>query len=231
MEQKLIIAIDGHSSCGKSSFAKLIAARLKYIYVDSGAMYRAITLYCIRKKLVTPESALVDKIIESLSMIQIAFRYNPDTKLYETFLNNENVESEIRQSEVSNHVSIVSKIKEVRSRMVELQREIGVFKGIVMDGRDIGTVVFPDAEIKIFMTATVEIRAVRRYLELKAKGIESDLDLIKKNIEERDFIDSNRENSPLKKAGDAILLDNSDMTLDQQMIWFMNVLNRYYDEN
>lgn len=231
MEKKIIIAVDGYSSCGKSSFAKLIASKLNYIYVDSGAMYRTITLYCIREGLVTTKSASVEKIIEELPKITIDFRYNPDLELYESFLNGENVENEIRESEVSNHVSIVSKIKEVRSRMVELQREIGVLKGIVMDGRDIGTVVFPDAEIKIFMTASVQIRAQRRYLELKEKGIEADLQAISKNIRERDYIDSNREISPLRQAIDAILLDNSEMTLAQQMDWFMNILKKHNNED
>jgi cytidylate kinase len=231
MNQKLIIAIDGHSSCGKSSFAKLIANKLGYIYVDSGAMYRAITLYSLRNNLVSSKGAQVEEIINSLPKIRIDFRYNPDLEIYETFLNSENVEQEIRELTVSNLVSIVSKIKEVRARMVELQREIGVFKGIVMDGRDIGTVVFPDADIKIFMTATAEIRAERRYLELKEKGTEVDIKLIEKNIIERDNIDSTREVSPLKRAEDAYILDNSNMSLDQQMDWFADILKGYYNEN
>lgn len=231
MSQKLIIAIDGHSSCGKSSFAKLIANKLGYIYVDSGAMYRAITLYSLRNNLVNSKGAQVEEIINSLPKIRIDFRYNPDLEIYETFLNSENVEQEIRELTVSNLVSIVSKIKEVRARMVELQREIGVFKGIVMDGRDIGTVVFPDADIKIFMTATAKIRAERRYLELKEKGTEVDIKLIEKNIIERDNIDSTREISPLKRAEDAHILDNSNMSFDQQMSWFAEILKGYYNEN
>lgn len=231
MSQKLIIAIDGHSSCGKSSFAKLIANKLGYIYVDSGAMYRAITLYSLRNNLVNSKGAQVEEIINSLPKIRIDFRYNPDLEVYETFLNSENVEQEIRELTVSNLVSIVSKIKEVRARMVELQREIGVFKGIVMDGRDIGTVVFPDADIKIFMTATAKIRAERRYLELKEKGTDVDIKLIEKNIIERDNIDSTREISPLKRAEDAHILDNSNMSFDQQMSWFAEILKGYYNEN
>lgn len=230
-KKKIIIAVDGHSSCGKSSFAKLIARELNYIYIDSGAMYRAVTLYCKRLNLVNHGGAYEEGIKKVLPDIKIAFNYNPDTKLYETFLNNENVEEEIRRIEVSRLVSIVSRIKEVRTRMVELQREIGVFKGIVMDGRDIGTVVFPDAEIKIFMTASAEVRAERRWLELKGMGIEAGREEILKNILERDEIDSNREISPLRRADDAFLLDNSNMTFDQQMDWFRGLMKQLDNED
>lgn len=231
MKKRLIIAVDGHSSCGKSSFAKLIARELEYIYIDSGAMYRAVTLYCKRLNLVNQDGVSVEGIKKIMPDITIAFNYNPDTRKYETFLNNENVEEEIRLIEVSRLVSIVSSIKEVRERMVELQREIGVFKGIVMDGRDIGTVVFPDAEIKIFMTASPEIRAHRRWLELKGMGIDTDKEEILKNILERDDIDSNRDISPLRKADDAYLLDNSEMTFDDQMNWFRNIMKNFENEN
>ncbi|MCD4770157.1 MAG: (d)CMP kinase [Bacteroidales bacterium] len=231
MKKRLIIAIDGYSSCGKSSFAKLIARELNYLFIDSGAMYRAVTLFALRNRLIENNTVNRDKIAESLSSIQIDFRYNTDRKVYETFLNNENVEEEIRRFEVSNFVSPVSQIKEVREKMVELQREIGVFKGIVMDGRDIGTVVFPDADIKIFMTASHEIRARRRYDELAAKGIDVDYEKINLNISSRDKADSEREISPLKKADDAIVLDNSNMTINEQMVWFGKLIEKMGDEN
>ena len=186
--RKMIIAIDGHSSCGKSTFAKAIAAKLGYIFIDSGAMYRAVTLFCIREKAVGEWFINSNDIVRMLPMINITFSYNCDIGEYETFLNSENVEWEIRNVEVTRHVSAVSKIPEVRSRMVQLQREIGAFKGVVMDGRDIGTVVFPDADLKIFMTASVDVRAMRRYNELKDKGLDVDLDSIRQRIIERDQI-------------------------------------------
>ena len=231
MGKKLIIAIDGYSSCGKSSFAKLIAKELNYLFIDSGAMYRAITLFALRNRFIENNTVKRDEVVESLSSVQIDFRYNPDRDMYETFLNSENVEEEIRQFEVSSYVSPVSQIKEVREKMVELQREIGIFKGIVMDGRDIGTVVFPDADIKIFMTASHEIRAKRRYDELTAKGIDVDYEKIKNNISSRDKADSEREISPLKKADDAIVLDNSNMTINEQMVWFGKLIEKMGDEN
>ena len=231
MDKKLIIAVDGYSSCGKSTFAKEIAKEMHYLFIDSGAMYRAVTLYCLRKGLIGNGFIKKEEIISSLPDIDIKFRYNPDHKVYNTFLNSENVEEEIRQIEVSSYVSPVSTIREVRTRMVELQREIGIFKGIVMDGRDIGTVVFPDADIKIFMTASVEVRAKRRYKELEEKGQDVDFDEIMKNIASRDRIDSSREVSPLKQAEDAFLLDNSDMTVKEQMEWFRELLNDTRHEN
>ena len=231
MEKKLIIAVDGYSSCGKSSFARLIAKELNYLFIDSGAMYRAVTLFALRNRFIENNTVKRDEVVESLSSVQIDFRYNPDRDMYETFLNSENVEEEIRQFEVSSYVSPVSQIKEVREKMVELQREIGIFKGIVMDGRDIGTVVFPDADIKIFMTASHEIRAKRRYDELTAKGIDVDYEKIKNNISSRDKADSEREISPLKKADDAIVLDNSNMTINEQMVWFGKLIEKMGDEN
>jgi cytidylate kinase len=231
MDKKLIIAIDGYSSCGKSSFAKLIAKELEYLFIDSGAMYRSVTLFAIRHDLVEGNDINRAEIVNSLPGINIDFRYSADKKIYETFLNNENVESDIRQIEVSKYVSPISQIREVREKMVELQREIGVFKGIVMDGRDIGTVVFPDADIKIFMTALPEIRAKRRYDELTSKGVEVNFDEILENVNYRDKSDSGRPMSPLMKADDAIELDNSDMTLDEQMEWFNNVLKKVRDED
>jgi len=224
MKKKLIIAIDGYSSCGKSTFARVIAKELNYIFIDSGAMYRAVTLYSIRRKFIG--SGILDEegILEELKDIHIEFVYNPDISEYETFLNSENVEREIRGIEVSAHVSRISQIPGVRSRMVELQRQIGVYKGIVMDGRDIGTVVFPDADLKIFMTALVEIRAKRRYDELKAKGLKVEFDEIRRNIIARDITDENRDISPLRRAEDAIVLDNSRMTVEEQMIWVHRII-------
>jgi cytidylate kinase len=226
MKKKLIIAIDGYSSCGKSTFAKAIAKELKYIYIDSGAMYRTVTLYCLRKGLKTRDGIDVNGIIPALKEININFIYNSDKDEYETFLNSENVEREIRGTEVSASVSRVSQIYEVRARMVELQRQIGVFKGIVMDGRDIGTVVFPDAEIKIFMTASVDIRAKRRYDELLSKGEKVSLDEIKRNIIARDIADENRDISPLRRAEDAVVLDNSRMSVKQQMEWVREIIEK-----
>lgn len=225
MNRKLIIAVDGYSSCGKSTFAKAIAKELNYFYIDSGAMYRAVTLFCIRKGYIDKSMVKEKEITESMADIYIRFRYNPDIGQYETYLNGENVEAEIRQVEVSSMVSIISKIRAVRERLVEMQRETGMMKGIVMDGRDIGTVVFPDADIKIFMTASEEIRAERRYKESQEKGIKVEFKNVLNNISERDTIDAGREISPLKKAEDAYVLDNSDMTVSQQMEWFRDILN------
>ena len=230
MEKKLIIAIDGYSSCGKSTFAKAIARELNYIYIDSGAMYRAVTLYCLRKGYAGKGEIRMNDILADIGDIDICFVYNPDIGEYETYLNNENVEREIRGIEVSSHVSRISQIPEVREKMVELQRQIGVFKGIVMDGRDIGTVVFPDADLKIFTTASVDIRAKRRYDELRSKNIHVDPDEIRKNIIARDIADENRDISPLRKADDAMVLDNSRMTVDEQMEWVMEIISKkYYD--
>jgi cytidylate kinase len=224
MDKRLIIAIDGYSSCGKSTFAKTIAKELNYIYIDSGAMYRAVTLYCMRKKLIGKGGINIDGILSDLKNIHVRFVYNPDIMEYETHLNSENVEKEIRGIVVSEFVSRISQIPEVRARMVELQRQIGVFKGIVMDGRDIGTVVFPDAEIKIFMTASIDIRAKRRYDELKAKGENVDFEEIKRNIVGRDIADENRDISPLRRADDAIVLDNSRMSVIEQMLWVKDII-------
>ncbi|HEX7492583.1 MAG TPA: (d)CMP kinase [Bacteroidales bacterium] len=224
MEKRLIIAIDGYSSCGKSTFARLIAKELNYIYIDSGAMYRTVTLFCMRRKYINNTGLNIPAILSELNNIHIDFVFNPDINEYETFLNSENVEKEIRNMEVTAHVSRISQIPEVRVRMVEMQRRIGVSKGIVMDGRDIGTVVFPDADIKIFMTASVDIRAKRRYDELKERGIVIDFEEIKRTIIVRDIADENRDISPLRRANDAVLLDNSRMTVDEQMIWINKII-------
>jgi len=217
--EKIIIAIDGHSSCGKSTLAKSMARKLKYIYIDSGAMYRAVTLFCLRKGWIVDGIMDKGKIISGLKHINIYFQWDGDKEKNVTFLNGENVEAEIRQLEVSRNVSPVSTIPEVRHEMVRQQRENAVNKGVVMDGRDIGTVVFPEAELKIFMTASPRIRAERRFLELKEKEQEVDYKEVLNNIIERDKIDSERKVSPLRKADDAIVLDNSQLTREEQLEW------------
>ncbi len=218
-KRKIIVAIDGHSSCGKSTIAKAVAANFGYIFIDSGAMYRAVTLFALRNNLIDDGAVNREKLISLLPQIQIEFRYNLEKQKSDTFLNGENVEDEIRQLPVSQNVSPVATIPEVRAAMVHLQQEMGKNKGIVMDGRDIGTVVFPDAELKLFVTASPEIRAQRRFDELTAKGEQVSFDEILKNVVERDYIDSTRETSPLKKADDAIVLDNSSMTREEQLEW------------
>ena len=220
------IAIDGFSSCGKSSFAKAIASRLVYGYVDSGAMYRSVTLYALRQGWITKGNINTDALLAGLPDIGISFVWNQQSNSSDTFLNGECVEAEIRSLEVSSFVSNVSAIQEVRYNMVKLQQVMGAKKNIVMDGRDIGTVVFPDADIKIFMTALPEIRAERRWLELKEKGQEASMAEILENIKTRDYLDQTREESPLVKADDAITLDNSYMTPDDQMQWFMDIYKR-----
>ncbi len=229
MDKKLIIAIDGYSSCGKSTFAKAIAKELNYIYIDSGAMYRAVTLNCLRRGFIGDKELNMPGILGELKDIHIEFVYNPDISEYETFLNSENVEEQIRGMNVSSHVSRISQIHQVRSRMVELQRQIGVLKGIVMDGRDIGTVVFPDADLKIFMTASVDIRAKRRYDELRGKGIDINFEEIRNNIIARDITDENRDISPLRRADDALVLDNSRMTVEDQMEWVRKIIEEKFD--
>jgi cytidylate kinase len=226
MNKKIIIAIDGYSSSGKSTFAKRIAKELNYIYIDSGAMYRAVTLYCMRQGFIGEGKLNIAGILQEINDIHIEFVYSPDIDEHETFLNSENVEKEIRGIEVSAYVSSISKIPEVRERMVELQRQIGIFKGIVMDGRDIGTVVFPDAELKIFMTASVDIRAKRRYDELINKGVSVNLEEIRRNIVARDITDENRDISPLRRADDAVVLDNSRMTVEEQMKWVHRLIEK-----
>lgn len=213
MDSKINIAIDGHSSCGKGTLAKNIAKELGYLFIDSGAMYRAVTLYLLNEG-ITLEELKGDPAI--LGNIKIDFVFNPEKKFYETYLNQVNVEHEIRNMRVSNYVSPVSTLKVVRDFLVKKQQEIGQNKGVVMDGRDIGTVVFPDAELKIFMTASPEVRAKRRYKELSKKGIHINYKEVLHNIKERDQIDSTRKESPLRKAEDAITLDNTSMTKQEQ---------------
>jgi len=219
-KRNIIIAVDGYSSCGKSTFAKRIAKELKYIYVDTGAMYRAIALFCLKNKIYNDKVLDKELLLEKLPDIKIWFNYKPESGISETFLNGENVESEIRKERVSQLVSKVSSIKEVRKKLVELQQIMGKSKGMVMDGRDIGSVVFPDAEIKIFMTADTLVRAQRRYEELLQKGDTVILEEVENHIIERDRFDISRKESPLVKAPDAIELDNTDMTVDDQMEWF-----------
>lgn len=229
--KKIIIAIDGHSSCGKSTISKELAKLLQYKYVDSGSMYRAVTLYALRNNFINNGEVNQKLLVDHLDQILIEFRYNHTTQKSDTYLNGENVESEIREIEVSNNVSPVATIKEVRIAMVKIQKEFGKDKGIVMDGRDIGTVVYPDAELKLFMTASPEIRAQRRYDELKASGSEVTYEEILRNVIERDHIDQTREESPLKKAEDAILLDNDKMTREEQLEWVLKKAKEIINEN
>lgn len=225
--KKITIAIDGHSSCGKSTMAKELARKLGYIYVDTGAMYRTVTLYAMRNNLFDSEGeVLTDELQKQMNNIKVSFCINKETGRPDACLNDECVENIIRSIEVSNHVSKIAAIPFVREAMVDQQRRMGVEKGIVMDGRDIGTTVFPDAELKIFVTASAKVRAQRRYDELQQKGMPADFDEILKNVEERDYIDSHREVSPLRQAEDAILLDNSDMTIPQQNEWLMQQVEK-----
>jgi len=224
VSKKIVIAVDGFSSCGKSSFAKLIAKRLGYLYIDSGAMYRAVTLGFIQNGMISQGKVKLDGLKENIKKFDVGFSFNPNTQQYETTLNGVVVEEQIRTIAVANQVSVVSAIPEVRERMVELQRKLGENKGIVMDGRDIGTVVFPSAELKIYMTADPRIRAERRLKELKEKGHEVNFLEILANIEERDHLDQTRKVSPLRKADDAVVLDNSHMTIEEQMVWVENLI-------
>ena len=218
--KRIIIALDGHSSCGKSTFAKAIAARLGYIFIDTGAMYRAVALYAMEHGAI--ESGIVDeeKIVAMLNDINIDFRFNPERGASDIYVNGDLVEGKIRTIEVSNCVSAVSSISAVRQKLVKMQQQMGERKGVVMDGRDIGTVVFPDAELKIYMTADARVRAERRYKELTAKGDKVSFDEIYENVVSRDKADMNRAISPLRKADDAIVLDNSAMSVEEQMAWF-----------
>ena len=227
LKQPIVIALDGHSSCGKSSFAKSIASELDYLYIDSGAMYRAVTFFAIQNDLIRDGKVDINQLQILLPNIHIDFRFNEINNRHETFLNSENVEEQIRSMKISENVSEVSKIKAVRECLVNLQQIQGEKKGIVMDGRDIGTVVFPDAEIKLFMTASLEVRAQRRYDELLAKGVDASLQDVSKNLSQRDYLDENRSESPLSKAHDAIILDNSNLTPTEQMIWFKKILEKY----
>ncbi len=219
----IIIAVDGHSSCGKSTVAKQIAKSLNYRYIDTGAMYRMVTLYAIRMNYINDKIIDTEKLYHDLDNIEMDFRYNKQGK-QESYLNGENVESEIRNMTVSNKVSYISELSEVRTKLVDIQRKMGSQKRIVMDGRDIGTVVFPNAELKIFLTASEEVRAQRRYDELIAKNEDVSFDEILKNVKDRDYIDQNRAVGPLKQAEDAILVDNSNLNREEQFNLIMKLI-------
>lgn len=221
--KKIIVAIDGHSSCGKSTMAKSLAAQVGYIYVDTGAMYRAVTLFAMRQGLFNvqgqPDAARLEALVPE---IEVSFRLDPDTHLPLVCLNGEVVEEEVRTLEVSSHVSAIAALPFVREALTRQQQRMGEEKGIVMDGRDIGTVVFPQAELKVFVTASAEVRAQRRFLELTAKGQTVAFEDILRNVQERDYIDSHREVAPLRQADDALVLDNSEMTREEQMQWLLD---------
>ncbi len=228
--KKIIIAIDGFSSCGKSTMAKALARNIGYLYFDSGAMYRAVALYCMQNELVYDGNIDKTMLSEKIKDIRITFEVDPETKNSVTYLNGTNVEHEIRSLEVSRLVSQVAAIDFVREEMVDRQREMGKAKGVVMDGRDIGTTVFPDAEMKVFVTASAEVRAQRRYDELTARGDKANFNEILENVQQRDHMDQTREISPLKKADDALLLDNSNLTREEQMNWLIEVFNKLTQE-
>ncbi len=224
--RKIVIAIDGYASCGKSTMAKELARKIGYIYIDSGAMYRAVTLYCLRNDFFDGDTLRTDDLLQHLDEIEVSFVLNSETGRPETLLNGKNVEQEIRTLAVSEKVSIVAAVGFVRRKLVALQQALGKNKGIVMDGRDIGTVVFPDAELKIFLTAAPEVRARRRLAEMQAKGQTASYEEILRNVKERDRIDETREVDPLRRADDALLLDNSNLTLAQQDEWLMTQYRR-----
>ena len=220
--KKIVIAIDGYSSCGKSTMAKNLARQLGYVYVDTGAMYRAVTLYALRHQLFKADGEVDAAFLQrAMPDIRISFQFNAQTGKPDTYLNDELVEQEIRTMRVSERVSKIAALPFVRTALVAQQQRMGKDKGIVMDGRDIGTVVFPHAELKIFVTASAEVRAQRRYDELQQKGMPARYDDILKNVQERDYIDSHREVSPLRKADDAVELDNSNLTIDEQQQWLL----------
>ncbi|WP_337745748.1 (d)CMP kinase [Hallella sp.] len=220
--KKIVIAIDGFSSCGKSTMAKDLARRIGYVYVDTGAMYRSVTLFALNHHLFNEDGSVkADQLEKLMPEVNISFKLNTKTGRPDTYLNGMCVENDIRGMEVSSHVSPIAAIPFVREALVAQQQRMGGDKGIVMDGRDIGTTVFPEAELKIFVTASAEVRAQRRYDELKAKGAEANYDDILKNVQERDYIDTHREVSPLRKADDALELDNSHMTIEEQNAWLM----------
>jgi len=224
--KKITIAIDGFSSTGKSTIAKQLAKELAYIYVDTGAMYRAVTLFALRNGYIDAEHFDAHKLVENLDAIDLKFQYNDALGFAEMYLNGENVEREIRTLEVSDYVSKVAAVPEVRHQLVKQQQKMGKDKGIVMDGRDIGTVVFPDAELKFFMTASPEKRAVRRYKELIDKGDKVAYEDVLRNVQNRDYIDSHREDSPLRKANGAVAIDNTDMGLKEQFERILNLVKR-----
>ena len=222
---KITIAIDGYSSCGKSTLAKSLAQKLHYHYIDTGAMYRAVTLYCLRNNIIYQSVINMEALIEALPKISVSFVYNTETKSSEVFLNEEHVEKDIRTMEVANHVSAISSIKEVRIKMVMLQREMGKNKGVIMDGRDIGSHVFPDAELKLFMTADEDTRTQRRLDELSSKGEFHSFDYVKQNLKKRDFDDTTRKENPLIQAKDAVVIDNTDITKEEQLDYVIKLID------
>ncbi|WP_242086985.1 (d)CMP kinase [Aestuariivivens sediminis] len=223
---KITIAIDGFSSTGKSTIAKQLAKHLGYVYVDSGAMYRAVTYFAMEQGFIDKNHFDVSGLISKLNEVKISLKYNDELGYSEMFLNGDNVEKKIRTLEVSENVSLVAAVPEVRAQLVKHQKNMGAEKGVVMDGRDIGTVVFPNAELKLFMIASPETRAIRRYNELKQRGDDVTYEAVLKNIQDRDFIDSNRKDSPLVKASDAIEIDNSHMSKEQQFEIILNLVNK-----
>ena len=224
--KKITIAIDGHSSTGKSTLAKQLAKALNYVYVDTGAMYRAVTFYAMQQGIISATSFQKDTLIQQLNQIHLSFVFNEKLGYAEIYLNDVNVESVIRSIRVSNLVSQIAAVSEVRTKLVEQQKKYGIDKGVVMDGRDIGTVVFPNAELKVFMTASPEIRAQRRFSELQEKGdTTTSFEEVLKNVVERDEMDSNRADSPLMQAADALVIDNSQLTKEQQFNVILNLAN------
>lgn len=227
MDKKIIVAIDGHSSCGKSTMAKALAQKVGYIYVDTGAMYRAVTLFALRNGMFDEQGQpKAEELEKAMSDVHISFVLDQETNLPLVCLNGEVVESEIRSLTVSSRVSPIAALPFVRYALTQAQQRMGLEKGIVMDGRDIGTVVFPNAELKVFVTASAEVRAQRRYLELTAKGDNVNFDDILRNVQERDYIDSHREVAPLRQADDALLLDNSELTREEQMQWLLDTFQK-----
>lgn len=224
--KKITIAIDGHSSTGKSTLAKQLAKTLNYIYIDTGAMYRAVTLFAMQQGFITSDSFDADQLVANLNHVFLSFKFNEDLGFAEIYLNDENVEDKIRSIEVSNFVSKIAEVSAIRTKLVQQQKKYGIDKGVVMDGRDIGTVVFPDAELKIFMTASAEIRAERRFLELQEKSPNITFNEVLKNVVERDKIDSTREDSPLIVAENAVMIDNSNLTKEEQFNLILDLANK-----
>jgi len=224
--KKITIAIDGHSSTGKSTLAKQLAKALNYIYIDTGAMYRAVTLFAMQQGFISSDSFDADQLVANLNHVFLSFKFNEGLGFAEIYLNDENVEDKIRSIEVSNFVSKIAEVSAIRTKLVQQQKKYGIDKGVVMDGRDIGTVVFPDAELKIFMTASAEIRAERRFLEMQEKSTDITFDEVLKNVEERDKIDSTREDSPLIVAENAVMIDNSNLSKDQQFNMILDLAHK-----
>lgn len=230
MSRKITIAVDGYSSCGKSTLAKSMAERLKYVYIDSGAMYRAVAYHALSKGYFADHQLDQESLIADLPQLNISFIYHPDTHLGETLLNGKNIENQIRTMEVSKLVSTVSKLPEVRHQLVKIQQDLGANKGVIMDGRDIGTVVFPSAELKLFLTAKPDVRAKRRMLELKEKGLSTPYEEVLENLNHRDYEDTHRALDPLVQASDALLIDNSELTREQQLEHCLNLVQNLITE-